>query len=74
MRPIYWYWLAWFVLGFGVPEGIELVKGNSAGTLSGFVWRLEGSFGPPWTWDAAHYFVAAGFLWLAGHMIFRIFT
>lgn len=69
------YWVViWFVLGFGVPEGIALATGNAQDTLSAQVWHLDGSFGPPWTWTAAHYFVAAGCVWLAIHFTFRLFT
>jgi hypothetical protein len=66
------YWLLiWFFLGFGVPETISLIK-NSNNTLSAQVWHLEGNFGPPWTWNAVHFLLAAGFIWLAGHFIYHI--
>lgn len=67
------YWFAvWFALGFCVPEFYVLARGEPQNTLSDQVWRLEGNFGPPWTWTFAHFFIAAFFIWLAFHMIAHI--
>jgi hypothetical protein len=62
-----WYWLVWLVIGFGVPEGIALVR-NPRDTLSYQVWDLEGT-GATFT----RFFVAAFLTWLLLHMVFRIF-
>ena len=62
-----WYWLAWLVAGFGVPEGIALAT-NPRNTLSYQVWNLEGT-GPTFN----RFFIGAGLLWLLLHMVFRLF-
>lgn len=33
-----WYWIAWFVLGFCVPEGVALFNKTKGDTLSETVW------------------------------------
>lgn len=70
-----WYWLAWLVLGFGVPEAIELARGDSADTLSDTVWRWFGVtlHQPPWRWSFLHFVLAALMFWLFFHFVFRLF-
>jgi len=62
------YWLAWLVLGFGVPETVALVSGHPERTLSENVWSLEGTGA-----TFARYFVAVFCLWLLLHMVWRLF-
>jgi hypothetical protein len=72
-----WYWLAWFILGFGGPEAYWLAV-NARNTLSDQFWGIEKiSLANPfdfadWTW--LHYTLAsifaAGLTWLFFHLIF----
>jgi hypothetical protein len=67
------YWIVvWFICGFGIPEAWALISRHPQNTLSDQIWRMENNFGPPWTWNLAHWAVAIGCLWLAGHMIWHI--
>ncbi|HEY2088589.1 MAG TPA: hypothetical protein VGH54_21540 [Mycobacterium sp.] len=36
---MHWYWAVWFLIGFGVPEGIAMVRRHYQDTLSWTVWR-----------------------------------
>jgi hypothetical protein len=74
-----WYWLAWIVLGFGIPEAYGLIF-NAGDTLSENVWGFE-DYNPwhptvlaDWTWL---HLTLAGFMlvfmvWLFCHLIFGI--
>jgi hypothetical protein len=74
-----WYWLAWFFLGFGIPEAYGLIR-NAADTLSEQFWHLErANLAHPfdfsdWTW--LHYLIGVmllvGFGWLLGHLVLGI--
>ena len=69
-----WYWLAWVLIGFGIPEGVAIFRnqtvgpGNRLRTLSQNVWKLfkikdeEG-----WHWRRA--LLAIGMVWLLVHMV-----
>lgn len=61
-----WYWVAWIVLGFGIPEGYALAT-NAKNTLSWQVWDAE-SFGGLWVRVPVFIFC----LWLLVHMVWRI--
>ncbi|HEY1705600.1 MAG TPA: hypothetical protein VGG75_38430 [Trebonia sp.] len=71
-----WYWVVWFVFGFGVPEAYGLLR-NTQDTLSWQFWGLERiNFQHPfdfsdWTWE--HYLIGvmllAGFVWLFFHLV-----
>jgi hypothetical protein len=74
-----WYWIAWAIGGFGLPETYGLIY-NAKDTLSRQFWGVEHlDFGDPldfadWTW--LHYLIGivllAGFIWLIGHLVFGI--
>lgn len=68
------YWLVWGVVFFGGPEFYSIVTGHPEGTLSDTVWRLFQVAGDPrpWHWTAVHMLGALFFLWLGGHLMFRI--
>lgn len=70
MKWNYWslYWLAWLLIGFGVPEGIALFSGKPQNTLSYQVWHLEGNGA-----TFARFWVAAFLLWLLIHMVWNTF-
>ena len=68
-----WYWLAWILAGFAVPETIALVR-DPRDTLS---WTVWGWFGvregvPIWQWNLLHILLLLFMVWLFGHMVFRI--
>jgi hypothetical protein len=75
-----WYWLLWFVLGFGIPEFWWLAV-NARNTLSDNFWGAEDlNFAHPfdfadWTW--LHFTLggvfAIGLAWLFFHLIFGMF-
>lgn len=70
-----WYWIAWLILGFGVPEGVALGTGRPQNTLSDTVWRVfqvHSGDARPWHWTFAHLLLACFLLWLTGHFVFRI--
>lgn len=64
-----WVWFA-LAVQFLVAELIPLALKKPQYTLSDYVWRLE-EINKGWTF--ARYFVAAFFLWLALHMVFKLF-
>lgn len=68
-----WYWLAWLVVGFGVPETIALIH-NPEDTLSDTVWSWFGvkTGMPIWQWNVLHIALLLFMIWLLGHMAFRI--
>jgi hypothetical protein len=72
------YWLvAWFGLGFGIPEGIALATGHPENTLSDQVWHIEGlqtqpAFINPVHWTLGHWVIFCGMVWLFGHFIDHI--
>lgn len=69
------YWLAWLILGFGVPEAVGLASGHPQWTLSDTVWQIfqvHPGDPRPWHWRFAHFVLAAFMVWLAGHFVFRI--
>jgi hypothetical protein len=61
-----WYWIFWFTIGFGVPEGIALATRHTEWTLSYQVWTLEGASG-----SIMQFIVAAFLVWLFRHLVFR---
>jgi hypothetical protein len=63
MSGWFWYWVAWFVVGFGVPEGYAIYRKRTGDTLSGQVWWLERKFRPLWL------VVAVGMAWLTMHFL-----
>lgn len=73
------YWLAWFTIGFGIPEAVALVR-NVKDTLSYQIWGLEHiNFSDPLNfanWTPVHWILAIllfGFtIWLGVHMIFGV--
>lgn len=71
-----WYWAAYLVIGFGVPETIALVSKRYKNTLSETVWHwcdvLPGQ--TLWQWSATHFFLFAFMTWLWVHMILRRFA
>lgn len=68
-----WYWLAWILGGFAVPETIALIR-NSKGTLSDTVWEWFGVMkGVPISqWSVQHFALLAFLIWLLGHIALRI--
>jgi hypothetical protein len=70
-----WYWAAWILLGFGVPEGYALITKHYEWTLSDTTWRwfdvLPGQ--TIWQWKAAHLLLLFFMLWLSLHLVFRLF-
>lgn len=70
-----WYWVAWLILGFGVPEAVALATGHPQNTLSDTVWRLC-SVKPhqdnPLAWNAAHILMSMFLVWVLLHFVFRI--
>lgn len=34
-----WWWIVWIVVGFGVPEGLALVRSKRGDTLSEHTWK-----------------------------------
>ncbi|WP_169317119.1 hypothetical protein [Actinacidiphila oryziradicis] len=68
-----WYWAAWLVIGFLLPETWALLTG-SRNTLSDTVWSWFGvrEGVPIWQWNVLHLVLFAFMVWLLGHMAFRI--
>jgi hypothetical protein len=74
-----WYWIAWFFGGFGIAEGVGLVK-NTQDTLSWQFWGLEHiDFAHPFDfaeWTPVHWVLGLVLLaftvWLGAHLIFGI--
>lgn len=74
------YWIViWFLIGFGIPEGIALATGHPENTLSEQVWHLEGLtsrndavFANPFSWSIPHFLVTSLVIWLAAHFIFHV--
>jgi hypothetical protein len=67
------YWLVvWFGIGFLGPELFALFTGHDENTLSFQVWRLSG-LGQSGGWTFAHFFIAAGMVWLLFHFVFGWF-
>ena len=68
-----WYWAAWLVVGFAVPETYALLT-NSRNTLSDTVWSWFGvrTGMPIWQWNVLHIALLGFLVWLLGHMAFRI--
>ena len=70
-----WYWAAWLIVGFGVPETVALVSKRYGATLSDTVWRwcdvLPGQ--TIWQWKAVHFFLLAFMVWLTLHLVFALF-
>jgi len=62
-----WYWAAWLLVGFGVPEGIALGTGHGENTLSDTVWRMEGQ-----GWTFVRYLVLVLLVWLVLHMVWKV--
>lgn len=69
-----WYWLAWLLVGFAVPEGIALARRRPQDTLSETVWHwCEVTPGNTLVhWTALHVLVALFMLWLFFHIVFGI--
>lgn len=73
-----WYWAAWGLAGFLVPEIYTVIRG--AGTLSGTVWHWENvNYAHPFDfsiWTPAHWVFAilvwGLFLWLSVHLPFHV--
>lgn len=63
-----WWWITWIAIGFGVPESVALITGQSQRTLSAHVWAAEGH-GP----TIVRYLVLAFCVWFTLHMVFREF-
>lgn len=68
-----WYWLAWLLGGFAVPETYALFT-DSRRTLSETAWSWFGVMKgqPIGQWNVQHYALLAFLIWLAGHLAFRI--
>lgn len=74
-----WYWIAWIVAGFGVPEAYGLVY-NTQDTFSWQWWGIEQiDFKDPFdfaVWTPAHWVIGLLLLvfvvWLGGHLVFGI--
>lgn len=65
-----WYWIVWFVGGFGVYEITALATGHPERTLSEAIWRwfnvLPGqSF---WQIGLLHLLLVIGLTWAWGHL------
>jgi hypothetical protein len=71
-----WYWAAWLLLGFGVPEGIALGTGHGEWTLSETAWNwfdvLPGQ--TPRQWSIVHFILCIFMTWLWVHMVVRAWT
>lgn len=70
-----WYWAAYLIVGFGVPETWALTTRHPQYTLSETVWRwcdvLPGQ--TIWQWKAVHFLLAAFMIWLTLHLCFALF-
>jgi hypothetical protein len=68
-----YYWLAWLVVGFLVPETWALFT-KPQNTLSETVWGWFGVMRnqPISQWSIQHYILLAFVVWLAAHLAFRI--
>ena len=69
-----WYWAAWLVVAFGVPEGVAVFTGHPENTLSETVWRwFDVVPGKTLTqWSIAHFILLVLMLWLFGHFVLGI--
>lgn len=69
-----WYWAAWLLIGFGVPETIALVSKRYSNTLSDTVWRwcdvIPGQ--TIWQFKAVHMLLLVFLLLLTGHLAFGL--
>jgi hypothetical protein len=70
-----WYWAAWLIIGFGVPEGIAIATKHYQNTLSDATWRwfdvLPGQ--TVYQWKALHFLLLAFMVWLTLHLVFALF-
>lgn len=70
-----WYWAAWLLLGFGVPEGWALITRHYESTLSETAWRwfdvMPGQ--TVYQWKAVHFLLFAFMVWLTLHLCFALF-
>jgi hypothetical protein len=64
------YWIAWALLGFGIPEVIALVRKDRGDTLSENVWKWFGirKGKGRWVWPRRGV-LAIGMLWLTIHFL-----
>lgn len=71
-----WYWAAWLILGFGLPEGIALGTGHAQWTLSETAWGwFDVVPGQTWRhWTIVHGLLVVFMSWLWLHMCLRAFT
>jgi hypothetical protein len=69
-----WYWPAWLVIGFGVPEFVALRTGHPEWTFSDWIWRVTDTLpgSTIWEWTAIHVFLALFLIWLTLHLVFGI--
>lgn len=75
-----WYWLAWFLAGFMVPEVYWIINAGK-NTLSDNFWAMERmDIAHPFDlaeWTPLHYFFGAVMLvfvvWLFFHLVFGLF-
>lgn len=69
-----WYWAAWLLLGFGVPEGIALFTKHDKNTLSDTVWHwFDITPGPTPLYTRLGFFVVIVVtVWLCGHLAFGL--
>lgn len=69
-----WYWAAWFLVGFCVPEFWALASGHPERTLSEVVWHwfdvIPGQ--TIWQWTIVHFLLFAGLTWAWLHLAFGI--
>lgn len=69
-----WYWAAWLLLGFGIPEGYALASKRPRNTLSDTVWHwFDVTPGPTPVYARLGTYILAAFLvWLLGHLAFGL--
>jgi hypothetical protein len=68
-----WYWAAWIVVGFAIPETIALIA-NPDNTLSDQVWRWFGvqQGASIWHWSVLHIALLGFMVWLTIHFAWGI--
>ncbi len=70
-----WYWAAWLIVAFGVPEALALITKHYEWTLSDTIWRwcdvLPGQ--TIWQWKAVHFFLLGFMTWLWLHLVLALF-
>lgn len=64
-----WYWIAWIVLGFGVPEFYAIFRGEYQNTLSDNTWAWFSIRGKGRFWRLRRFALASFLFWLSLHLL-----